>query len=144
MMILATFVVVATLSAISPSVPMGQAVVNDLNDHRGGASVPLLTVDPVLTQVAADRATDLIERHYFSHVSPDGTTVVDTLRQRRCAFAYAGENLASAASLPIAEAALWNSLEHRENIMNAHYRRVGIAVVWTADGGELVVEVFTD
>ena len=33
---------------------------------------PSLTCHPILAQVARERARDMAERHYFSHVNPDG------------------------------------------------------------------------
>jgi len=57
-------------------------VVADVNVHRAGARLPALAVDPLLTAVAMDRAADLLRRHYFAHVSPDGTTAIDELRTR--------------------------------------------------------------
>ena len=103
-----------------------------------------LAVDPQLMAVALDRATDLVRRHYFAHVSPDGTTAIDVLHTRDVRFAYAGENLATADTVRAAEAGLWASPDHRDNILEPHYKRIGIAVVRTPDAGEVVVQIFTD
>ena len=121
-----------------------QSVVNDVNQHRSLAREVPLSIDPQLTAVAMDRAADLLRRHYFAHVSPDGTTAIDALRDRAVRFAYAGENLAQAESVAVADAALWASPEHRENIIESHYRRIGIAVVVSPDIGTLVVQIFAD
>jgi len=97
-----------------------------------------------LTAVAMERATDLLRRHYFAHVSPDGSTALDALRDHDFRFAYAGENLASAGSVKAAELGLWASPDHRENILERHYRRIGIAVLRTTGDESVVVQIFTD
>jgi uncharacterized protein YkwD len=76
-------------------------------------------------------------------VSPDGTTIVDALRTRNLSWGYAGENLALAENVQAAELALWASPDHRENMLGAHYRRIGIAVIPEPGEGDLVVQVFT-
>lgn len=121
-----------------------QTVVNNVNQHRTQAGETPLTEDAQLTAVAMDRASDLLRRHYFAHVSPDGTTAIDELRSRAIPFGYAGENLAEAGNVSVADAALWASPEHRDNIVETHYRRIGIAVVDSPDVGTLIVQIFAD
>jgi len=145
--VLAALLIAATVS-LGPDgtcdLAAAQAVVNDVNGHRTLAREAPLAVDPLLTAVAMDRAADLLRRHYFAHVSPDGTTAIDALRTRDVRFAYAGENLAEAESVSVADAALWASPEHRENIVESYYRRIGIAVVDSPEIGTLVVQIFAD
>jgi uncharacterized protein YkwD len=119
-----------------------RTVAHDVNLRRAGVHVEPLAIDPQLTAIATERAADLVRRHYFAHVSPDGTTAIDDLRSRDVDFAYAGENLANAETVGAAEAGLWASPDHRENIVESHYRRIGIAVLRTADGGLYVVQIF--
>jgi len=121
-----------------------QTVVADLNVRRTAGHLAPLEVDPKLAAIALARADDLLERHYFAHASPDGTTAIDALRSEAVSFSYAGENLAQAESLTVAEGLLWASPDHRDNIMEAHYRRIGVAVVATAADGDIVVQIFTD
>jgi uncharacterized protein YkwD len=139
----AALLVSAALSAGPCDLSAAQTVVNDVNLHRVQARVQTLVVDPQLTAIARDRAADLARRHYFSHVSPDGATAIDALRGRAYAFAYAGENLAMADTVQAADEGLWQSPDHRENILESHYRRVGIAVLDT-DEGNLIVQIFSD
>lgn len=141
-MIAATLVAAAVASG-SPDSVAARTVVHDVNTHRVQGRVTPLTVDPELSAVALDRAHDLVRRRYFAHVTPEGTTAIDVLRSLAYPFSYAGENLAEAASIQAADSGLWASPEHRENIMEAHYTKIGIAVVPIA-GGELVVQIFTD
>jgi len=141
---LAALLVAATVSVGACDLAAAQTVVDDVNDHRVQARERPLVIDPQLTAVAMDRAADLLRHHYFAHVGPDGTTALDALRSRDFRFSYAGENLAEAGSIQAAELGLWDSPDHRENILERHYRRIGIAVVRTADNVQFIVQIFTD
>lgn len=136
--------VAAAMSVGACDFAAAQTVVNDVNAHRVIVREQALTVDPQLTAVALDRAADLVRRHYFAHVSPDGTTALDALRTRAYAYGYAGENLAEAQTASAAELALWGSPEHRDNMLERHYRRIGVAVVHTPVDGDLIVQIFSD
>lgn len=140
---LAATIIAATMSVGTCDFAAAQNVVDYVNVHRQEAHEQPLVVDPQLTAVALDRASDLANRHYFSHISPDGTTAIDELRNRAYRFGYAGENLALADTIAAADQGLWASPDHRENMLERHYRRIGIAVFKTADGN-LVVQIFSD
>jgi uncharacterized protein YkwD len=141
---LAAVFLALTVSAGTCDFAAAQNVVNDVNAHRSVAHEGQLIVDPQLTAVAMDRAADLIRRHYFAHVSPDGTTALDALRNRSYSYGYAGENLAEAQTATAAEVALWNSPEHRDNMLEHHYSRIGVAVLRMPDQGNLIVQIFSD
>jgi uncharacterized protein YkwD len=119
-------------------------VIDDINRERARANLIVLQPDTALAVVALERANDMLRRHYFAHVNPDGKTAIDALRERAYAFAYAGENIALAPSVKDAERGLWRSPSHRENLLGEHYRRVGIAVVRTSDSESYVVQIFSD
>ncbi|MEM7334606.1 MAG: CAP domain-containing protein [Chloroflexota bacterium] len=46
---------------------LADLVINDANQGR-----PSMTCDPILAQVARERAIDMAERSYFGHTNPDG------------------------------------------------------------------------
>ncbi|MCS6981872.1 MAG: CAP domain-containing protein [Flavobacteriales bacterium] len=61
----------------------------DFSDSLGvnlkdASAAVALSVDPVLTQVAEERAIDMARRNYFSHTTPEGKTVNSIL----CAKGY--------------------------------------------------------
>jgi len=141
---LAAILLAAAASVGTCDFAAAQTVVNDVNAHRSVVHETQLVVDPQLTAVAMDRAADLIRRHYFGHVSPDGTTALDALRIRSYSYSYAGENLAEAQTATAAEVALWNSPEHRDNMLERHYGRIGVAVLRMPDQGDLIVQIFSD
>lgn len=140
--IIAAFVAGGAGGAWDPAA--ARTVADDVNAHRANVHVAPLAIDPQLTAVARERAADLLRHRYFGHVGPNGATAIDALRDRSVQFSYAGENLAEADTVGVADAALWASPEHRENIVERHYRRIGIAVVNSPDVGTLVVQIFAD
>jgi uncharacterized protein YkwD len=120
-----------------------QVMLRALNAARAASGVPQLTLDPRLCSIARSHAFDMVERNYFGHVSPDGISPFDRMTRAHYRFGYAGENLALNRTPDAAELALWQSTEHRNNMLEPHYAKVGIAAVPSADG-EIFVEDFSD
>jgi uncharacterized protein YkwD len=75
----------------------------------------------------------MFARGYFSHVTPDGKTLVDRVRAGKVSFLTAGENLALGPTLPICHEGLMNSPGHKANILHKDYGRLGVGVL---DGGK--------
>jgi uncharacterized protein YkwD len=119
------------------------AMLRALNAARAANGVRQLTLDPQLCSIARSHAFDMVERNYFGHVSPEGASPFDRMTHANYSFGYAGENLALNSSADAAEDALWHSPEHRNNMLEPHYAKVGIAAVPSADG-EIFVEDFSD
>ncbi|PRD56353.1 CvpA family protein [Sphingobacterium gobiense] len=103
-----------------------------VNEERAKANLPPLTLDAELTPVARQHSKDMFARRYFSHISPEGNTPFDRIRDANIRFLIAGENLALAQNLPLAHDGLMNSPGHRANILRRAFGRVGIGVL---DGG---------
>lgn len=121
-----------------------QTMLSEVNSERHSAGVPALVRDDCLTSVAMARANDMLTRHYFSHVTPDGRLPWDAMRADGCPFHYAAENIAEAPDPLYAITELWQSPEHRRNTLDAHYRKIGIGTAVLGDGIEIFVEDFTD
>lgn len=134
---------VALIGSPAESRVAEQVIADDLNVHRRAAAISPLRIDEQLTELAQERADDMVRRHYFDHTSPDGYTAIDALRSRAYKFTYAGENISLASDEEQAEQDLWDSLPHRRNMLEIHYRRVGIAVVETPTDC-YVVQIFSD
>jgi uncharacterized protein YkwD len=115
-----------------------------LNYARSKHGESLLAFDRRLVAVARRQALDMVARHYFAHVAPDGRSPFDRFREAGIEFGYAGENLAINAGPDAAYLALWRSIPHRRNMLEPHYRRVGIAAVNRPEGEEIFVEEFSD
>lgn len=113
-----------------------------LNRERRANGLPELRIDPELNAAALDHAVDMARNAYFDHTSPAGVTPWDRMRGHKCAFSFAGENLALAGSAVQADHALFKSAPHRANTLSPNFTRVGIAVMAAPDGSLLFVEDF--
>jgi len=107
-----------------------------LNGERADRGLPALTLNARLTRAADLYAADLVSGSYFSHTGRDGSDLMQ--RIRRTGYLPSGggwsigENLAwgtGALATPGAIMRAWmNSPGHRDNILNARYREIGIGV----------------
>jgi len=121
------------------------AMINSVREQNG---INAIAADGALNMVAEIRSSDLINRNYFSHYTPEGTNVFDEMRANGVSFRYAGENLAQSApaSAGTVEGFLnaWmNSPTHRDNILRAQYSKIGVSMV-EIDSRRVVTTVFTN
>jgi uncharacterized protein YkwD len=114
-----------------------------LNARRNATGLAPLQLDPSLCDVAYEHAADMAVRKYFDHNTPEGVTPFQRMDRAHVRYGYAGENMALDQSTRAAELALWQSPEHRDNILQPHYAKVGIAAVSSTDG-LIFVEDFSD
>jgi uncharacterized protein YkwD len=112
------------------------AFVNQQRQQRG---LPPLRLDAALAAVAGEHSADMFRQSYFGHDSPRGLTPFDRMRAAGIRYTVAGENVAYAPNVTIADTGLMNSPEHRANILRREFTRVGIGVV----SGGLFEEMFT-
>lgn len=119
------------------------ALLAELNQVRATQGLRPLVLDVRLCAVARAHGADMAARTYFEHDSPEGLTPFDRLARAHVRYGYAGENLALAPDLTSAGRLLLASPEHRRNVLEPHFTRVGIAAV-DSPRGELLVEDFSD
>ena len=117
-----------------------------VNQERANAGVGALTMDDVnLSNAAQVRAKEIIE--LFSHTRPDGTSCFTALTEQGVQNGYAGENIAAGYATPEKVVDGWMHSEgHRENILNAHYRKLGVGYYYQQGSqyGAYWVQMFTD
>ena len=133
-----------------------QATLNDyenavaalINNYRVASGLNQVAYEPTLTYVAKLRSQDLMDRNYFSHYTPEGTTVFDLLRANGITAKIRGENLGQAMPAgfgsPEAFLGAWqNSSSHNANMLRAGYNYIGVGMV---DNGDRIVvtTVFTN
>ena len=112
------------------------AYVNQQRTQRGYAA---LRLDPTLTAVARAHSADMFQHSYFSHDTPAGRTPFDRMQAAGITYTSAGENIAYAPNVTIADTGLMNSPEHRANILRPQFTRIGIGIV----SGGLFEEMYT-
>ena len=102
-----------------------------------------------LIGIARLRSQDMAEHHYFAHVSPvTGDNAFTLMDKHGVPYGWAGENLAEnnyplSDAVAVADTALWNSPPHRENILNANYTDMGVALVVDSSGMNYFTIIFT-
>lgn len=134
----------------TPIVPGGvnanapQVLLHSINEHRRSAGLQPLTLQPALDYVASEHADDMVVKNYFNHVSPEGISPFHLMRRAHIHYVWAGENIAESDYSTAAASALWRSREHRANILNPHYKHVGISARQRPDGAIVFVEEFSN
>ncbi len=133
-----------------------QAVMDDyentvaalINNYRVSNGLNAIAYEPTLTYIAKARSADLMDRNYFSHYTPEGTTVFDLMRANGITSKIRGENLGQAMPAgigsPEAFMGAWqNSASHNANMLRTGYNYIGVGMV---DNGDRIVvtTVFTN
>jgi uncharacterized protein YkwD len=123
----------------SPNTAFAAKVVELTNQFRAGCDKPL-QVDSRITAAAQGHATDMAQRKYFSHTTPEGVTF--DKRIKAAGYDSPGaENIAQGQRTAEQVMQSWmQSPGHRQNIMNCDYSTIGVAVdtngfYWVQDFG---------
>lgn len=107
-----------------------EEVIRLTNVERANNGLAPLTVNQTLSQAALAKGNDMLAKGYWAHFAPDGTSPWSFFLSFGYKYKYAGENLArDFADAGSAVNAWMASPTHRENILNANYREIGIGVV---------------
>jgi uncharacterized protein YkwD/ketosteroid isomerase-like protein len=114
---------------------VGQAAVATvcvLNEKRAEAGRAPVELEMGLTAVGFGYARTLVEQGYFAHVGPSGRDLTDRLAEIGYRAEGAGENLywgSGMLNTPAAAVKGWmESEEHRINMLDPEYRRIGIGI----------------
>jgi len=120
-------------------------LVNFVNQGREQAGLSSLRVNERLNQAAYLKAEDMLKNGYFYHVSPTGVTPWYWFSEAGYNYKYAGENLAIGfVDSKEVYSAWYNSISHRDNILNPNYTEIGTAVLggFGKNGAIVVVQLF--
>jgi uncharacterized protein YkwD len=124
----------------SPDSAQQDRVVTIVNAVRGQAGCGPVTVDARLTAAAQGHSSDMSNREYFSHDTPEGVSF--DKRIRNAGYASPGaENIARGARTAEDVMRMWmESAGHRRNILNCDLDTIGVGLdrdgfYWTQDFG---------
>jgi len=133
----------ATSAANMTIEEMRLEIVRLTNAERAKAGLPKLEILLELMDTAQAKAQDLLDSHYFDHVSPVYGTPGEMIKAAVPQAKSCGENLASWAKTPQeAFNGLLDSPAHKATMLSAKYTHIGIGVVEGADGGYWFVQQF--
>ncbi len=130
------------VSNSAPRQELEQQMIALVNEERAKVGLPALKYEAALTPVARQHSTDMFERGYFSHYSPEGKSVADRLKSAGVKYLSAGENLALAPTLVSAHTGLMNSPGHKANILHKAYGKIGIGIMDGGIRGLMVTQIF--
>jgi uncharacterized protein YkwD len=120
--------------------------VEAINAARRDHGLVALEVNPVLADVARAHSRDMIRRHYFDHVAPDGIVAEDRVRRSGLEFSRVGENLHRNAGFddPVSTAVRsWlNSEDHKELLLFPGFRETGVGVAVDDQGTVFFTQLF--
>jgi hypothetical protein len=123
-----------------------EKIVEYTNQERAKLGLPLLKINQSLSQGAQLKAGDMFAFDYWAHESPSGREPWEFFREVDYDYRVAGENLARDFMNADDVVQAWmESPTHRDNIVNAKYKEIGVAVVnGTLEGIKttLVVQFF--
>ena len=119
-----------------------------INEERRQRNLASLELDPVLVKVAREHSLDMARRGYFGHLSPapEATTPLDRYASSlgRRPEAVVGENVGRAPQpvMGLMHLYMMESPEHRANILDAEYARVGVGIHALDDGRIWLTQMF--
>jgi uncharacterized protein YkwD len=113
---------------------------------EAGIGAQPLKWDPKLAAFARAHSQELADSGSFRHASADGTQPSVRLSRAGIQWVSMGENIATAQSVPRAEAALMNEPKfqenHRANILSRTFTNVGIGIASGPDGTLYITQDF--
>lgn len=105
-------------------------VIRLTNEKRAQNGLAPLEHNPTLSVAAQAKGTDMINKDYWAHVAPDGTQPWKFFMDFGYRYRFAGENLARDFSSASSAVDAWMaSPSHKENMLSAKYKEIGIGVV---------------
>lgn len=111
------------------------AMLARVNEIRRRQGLSPLRPNPALDRAAQKHAEDMLARAYFSHRSPEGTSVRDRSRLQGYDWRAIGENLAEGQMSVDEVVDGWmKSPGHRENILGPEYSELGIGLALGRSG----------
>lgn len=113
-----------------------------LNESRAQAKLPPLVRLPVLEPIATANSEDMVDHHFFAHVSPTTGDVGDRVRHAGLEIGFVGENIALGPSANAMHVGLMGSPGHRGAILSKEFTHVGIGVAYDGDGSYFATEIF--
>jgi uncharacterized protein YkwD len=121
-------------NTISSANTIENSLFNSVNAARSQYGAIHLSLNSSLSNIARSRSTDMLNRKYFSHTTPDCKNIFIILNENGFGWQVAGENIYQCEPTSVgSESAILNtwmsSPSHRDNILNGAFHQVGIGIV---------------
>ena len=140
--ILLAFILIAAImpAAAAQTDPVSD-ILNRINTLRVQNGLLPLGLSSILNTAAQRHSDDMAATGNVDHTGSDGSAPLDRIRAAGyghwSTYSWHGENIYGGQSATVAIAwNFWiNSAPHLQNLLNVHYREVGIGVGHSSDGG---------
>ena len=132
------------LSPVAAQSPLELAILEQTNAARAAHGLEPLSWDENTARAARAHAEDMLERNYFAHVTPEGTTPAERMWAAGVYEVEVGENIAYYEGYTPDQAVAkvvddWmQSPHHRENILRPAFTHLGVGVAVRGDRVALV------
>ncbi|HKL99424.1 MAG TPA: CAP domain-containing protein [Mobilitalea sp.] len=104
------------------------------NSIRARNNLPLLTWSSSAARASEKHSISMAENNFFSHISPNGKSPGDRLREAGISYRNIGENIIAGYGTAILSSHSWfNSHDHRSNILNSEYKSLGVGFTYQPD-----------
>jgi uncharacterized protein YkwD len=116
-----------------------------INNYRVAHGLHRLRVGPHVSRAARAHSNDMAAHRMLSHSSSSGADWLTRLRAYGFRGSWAGENLAVGMWTPRHTLRMWiRSPEHRANLLNRHYRAIGMGLTLGTWAGYRVYYITAD
>jgi uncharacterized protein YkwD len=137
---------VPQVSVQSPAIAeMEAAVYQQINKVRQQNGRKPLRKNEKLARVARNYSQQMARKNFFSHVSPEGSTLSQRVRSAGIYYWVVGENLFKSKNIsqpvPLAVKGWMNSAGHRENILYPDFAETGIGI-WREGNTYYITQLF--
>lgn len=116
------------------------------NKERLAQNLTSLKHNPRLEKAATIKASDMLNKGYFSHNSPEGADFTKNIKKQKYYYLETGENMAMDFITSEAIVEGWmKSNAHKRNILNPRFKDIGIAALTGPYNGvetTVVVQIF--
>lgn len=116
-----------------------------VNSERKQHSLNTLSYSSKISNTARKHSKNMSKNNFFDHTDNKGHSPFDRLKSDNIDFNATGENLAYGQVNSIyAHEGLMNSLGHRKNMLNTHYRNLGVGVDFNKEKQPFWTENYTE
>lgn len=131
-----------TEDGVTEITEMENTILKLVNEKRKEQNLIELTIENELQNVARLKAKEMVEKGYFSHISPEYGSPFEMMSKMGVKYKVAGENIAGNISEEEAVKAWMNSEGHRDNILDNGYNYTGIGIASSPKYGKIFVQMF--
>ena len=120
---------------------MEEEVIRLVNEERAKYGLQPLEISEKLMETSREKAEDMSDNKYFSHISPKYGKATNILNSKGINFGWFGENIAKGQTTANEVIEAWmNSQGHKENILSSNAKYIGVGVSFKLDYDNLTYD----